>query len=224
MIRAEALSALLQSRYSCRAFRADPVPTAVIAEIVEDAGRAPSWCNAQPWGVTVTQGAATARFRDTLLETVKTAKPEPDMPWPEDYPGVYGERRRECGFQLYEAVGIAREDRASRAVQSMRNFELFDAPHVALLHAEARLGPYGALDCGGFLTAFLLAAEARGVATIAQASVAAYPGMIRAHFGLAETRHILCAVSFGYADPDAPINAFRTTRARLEDVLDLRDA
>ena len=224
MSEAETLSALLQARYSCRAFKPDPVPAPVIAEIVADAGRAPSWCNAQPWGITITQGEATTRFRAALLETAQTQKPAPDLPWPEEYPGVHGERRRVCGFQLYEAAGIAREDRAARAAQSMRNFELFDAPHVAILHAEARLGPYAALDCGGFLTAFLLAAEARGVATIAQASVAAYPAMIRAHFGLAETRRILCAVSFGHADADAPVNRFRTERMGLGDLLDLRDS
>jgi nitroreductase len=224
MSEAETLSALLHARYSCRAFLPDPVPAPVIAGIVADAGRAPSWCNAQPWGVTITQGSVTARFRAALLEAVQSQKPAPDLPWPEDYPGTYGERRRTCGFQLYEAAGIAREDRAARAAQSMRNFEFFDAPHVALLHAEARLGPYAALDCGGFLTAFLLAAQARGVATIAQASVAAYPDMIRAHFGLEATRHILCAVSFGYADPDAPVNRFRTERMEIGDLLDLRDA
>jgi len=222
MSQTDTLRDILNARYSCRAYHPDPVPAEVIAEVVREAGRAPSWCNAQPWQVVVTQGAQTENFRAALLAEVDRAKPGADMPWPEGYPGVYGERRRTCGFQLYEAVGIARKDRAARAKQSMQNYRLFGAPHVAIVHAEAALGPYGAMDTGGFVTTFLLAATARGIGTIAQASVAAYPDLIRAHFGLPETRHILCAISFGYPDPDHPANKFRTERAALDDILDLR--
>lgn len=218
----DALGRVLEARFSCRGFRPDPVPDEVIEAIVTAAGRAPSWCNAQPWQVTVTRGAETDRFRGALLETVANDKPAPDLPWPGGYPGIYGERRRTCGFQLYDAVGIARDDRAARAEQSLENFRLFGAPHVAIISSEADLGPYGALDCGGFVTAFTLAATALGIGTIAQASVAAYPAMIRAHFDLPESRLILCAISFGYADPDHPANSFRTARAGLDETYDPR--
>lgn len=218
----EPLKRLMEQRYSCRAFQPRPVPEARIRQIVETAGRAASWCNAQPWQVVVTQGDETNRFRSALLETVASQKPAPDLDWPAEYPGAYGARRRTCGYQLYEAVGIARDDHAARGTQSMRNFALFDAPHVAIIHAEAALGPYGAMDTGGFVAGFMLAATALGVASIAQASVAAYPDMIRDHFALDNTRHILCAVSFGYADDSHPANSFRTDRAGLGDILDLR--
>lgn len=221
--RFDALQDLLGARHSCRAFLPDPVPRAMIERIITAAGRAPSWCNAQPWQVTVTQGAETDSFRAALLDTVRTGTPRPDLPWPESYPGAHGARRRECGLQLYEAVGIAREDRAARAEQSMENYRLFGAPHVAIVHSEAALGPYGAMDTGGFVTAFMLAATALGVGSIAQASVAAYAPMIRAHFDLPAHRLILCAISFGWPDPDHPANGFRTTRAGLGEVLDLRE-
>jgi nitroreductase len=218
----DTLCAVQKRRYSCRAFRPDPVPQDVISQIVTAAGQVASWCNAQPWQVTITQGVATDRFRTALSDAVGKGDPTPDFPWPKGYPGVYGDRRRTCGYQLYDAVGIAREDRAGRAAQSMRNFALFDAPHVAIVHSEASLGPYGALDCGGFVNAFMLAATSLGVASIAQASIAAYPTLIRDHFDLSEDRMILCGISFGYEDPDHPANTFRTERAGLDEVLDLR--
>jgi nitroreductase len=217
-----ALHSLLEARHSCRGFLPDPVATDVIEQIIRSASRAPSWCNAQPWKVTVTQGTETERFRHALLEAVTHDTPAPDLPWPENYPGAHGARRRECGLQLYEAVGIARNDRAARAEQSMQNYHLFGAPHVAIVHSEAALGPYGAMDTGGFVTAFMLAATALGVGSIAQASVAAYAPMIRRHFDLPDSRLILCAISFGLPDPDHPANRFRTTRADLGEVLDLR--
>lgn len=216
------LTDLLTRRHSCRAFLPTPVRDDKIRQIVQAAGRVPSWCNAQPWQVIVTQGDETNRFRTALLKTAQTEAPQPDMPWPEGYPGIYGERRRECGYQLYDAVGITRDDRAARTEQTLRNYALFDAPHVAIIHAEAALGPYGAMDTGGFVTAFTLAATALGVASIPQAAVAAFSPMIHAHFDIPETRQILCAISFGYADTDHPANAFRTNRADLDDILDLR--
>ena len=219
----DALEQVLSARHSCRGFRPDPVPQEVIARMVTAAGRAPSWCNAQPWKLTVTRGEETDRFRAALLDEVATGTPCPDLPWPERYPGVHGARRRECGLQLYEAVGIAREDRAARAEQSMENYRLFGAPHVAIVHSEAALGPYGAMDTGGFVTAFMLAATALGVGSIAQASVAAYAPFVRAHFGLPETRLILCAISFGWPDPEHPANRFRTGRAALDEVCDIRE-
>jgi nitroreductase len=78
------------------------------------------------------------------------------------------------------------------------------------------------MDTGGFVTAFMLAATALGVGSIAQASVAAYAPFIRAHFELPERRLILCAISFGWPDAAHPVNRFRTTRAGLDDILDLR--
>lgn len=218
----DALNRVMDARYSCRGFRPDPVSEEVIGQIVGTAGKAASWCNAQPWRLVVTQGDETERFRAALLETVASDKPGPDLEWPEDYPGVYGERRRTCGYQLYSAVGIDRKDHGARAEQAMRNFHLFDAPHVAIIHSEAKLGAYGAHDCGEFVLGFMLAATAQGVATVAQASVAGYADFIRSHFGLDESRRILCAISFGYEDPDHPANTFRTERARVDEILDLR--
>ncbi len=221
---AEVLRGLMQARWSCRAYRTDAVADMVITDIVDSARHTASWNNVQPWDLIVTRPAETARFRTALLAEHDSGTPGADLPWPEGYPGELGERRRACGYALYEAAGIAREDKPARARQSRRNFELFDAPHVAILHVPRVLGPYGALDAGGFLTAFMLAATARGVASIAQAAVAAYPGLIRRHFDLAEDRMILCAITFGYPDEDAPVNRYRTERRAAGEILDFRGA
>ncbi|MGJ8590434.1 MAG: nitroreductase [Yoonia sp.] len=221
MTQIDTLTDILQARYSCRAFKPDPVPDDVITQIIATARHVPSWCNAQPWQVTITKGAATDRFRAALTEAAgQGTPPDPDLNWPKGYSGVYAERRRTCGFQLYDAVGIDKSDRAGRAAQMLRNYALFDAPHVAIITAPAELGPYGAMDSGGFVTAFTLAATALGVATIAQAAIAAYAPLVRDHLDIPNDRLILCAISFGYADQDAPINQFRTERADPTDIID----
>lgn len=215
---------LLQTRHSCRAFRPDPLSEETITQIVSAARHVPSWCNAQPWQVTVTRGAGTEAFRGAFLKAASEGAPvEPDLPWPKGYSGAYAERRRTCGFQLYDAVGIAKSDRDARKAQMLRNYALFDAPHVAIVTSPAELGPYGAMDCGGFVAAFTLAATALGVASIPQAAIGAYAPLVREVLDLPEDRLVLCAISFGYADSDHPANAFRTERATPSDIIDWKD-
>ncbi|WP_121064390.1 nitroreductase [Chachezhania antarctica] len=217
-----ALDALFAARYSCRGFRPDPVPRADIEAIVDTARKVPSWCNAQPWQVVITSGAETDAFRAALMAEVGSGAPKPDMDPPTGYSGVYQERRRTCGWQLYKAVGIEKGDREASARQAMENFSLFGAPHCAILSSPAELGPYGGVDCGGFVAAFTLAAQARGVASIAQAAVAAYGPFLHGYFDIPDDRLILCAISFGYEDPDHPANGFRTARADVADIIDWR--
>lgn len=218
-----ALQDLLHARHSCRAFTSDDVPREVISQILLDAGRAPSWCNAQPWKVIVTSGAQTDRFREVMAAAFDGGRPGPDYPFPETYTGAHLKRRRDCGMQLYEAVGIGRGDRAARAQQMRENYTLFGAPHVALITSPKELGPYGVLDCGGFITAFCLSAKAQGIGTVPQAALSLYSDVVRAHFDVPDTRNVLAAISFGYPDEDAAINRFRTERAALDEFVDWRD-
>lgn len=222
MIDTDTLDRLLSDRYSCRAFTSEPVPRDQIERIINVAKKAPSWCNAQPWQVVVTEGNATEKFRTALMAEVKTGTPKLDLEGPEAYPGVYGDRRRKVGWQLYDAVGVKKGDRAGSSRQMLQNFALFDAPHVAILTSPRALGPYGAMDSGGFVLAFTLAARAMGIDTIPQAAVANYAGFVRQYFGIGDDRIMLCAISFGYADPDHPANSFRTERAPLGDIVDWR--
>ncbi|WP_299743166.1 nitroreductase [uncultured Tateyamaria sp.] len=223
MTQYDTLNDILSDRFSCRGFLMDPVPQETVARIISAAQKVPSWCNAQPWQVIVTSGAETDRFRDALYAAASATAPAPDMPWPDGYPDVYGDRRRACGFQLYDAVGIEKGDRAASARQMMENYRLFGAPHVAIVTSPKVLGPYGAMDTGGFVTAFCLAAQALGIATIPQAAIAAQAPFVRSHFDIPEDRQILCAISFGYADPNHPANSFRTDRADVVDVMEWKE-
>jgi nitroreductase len=207
---------LIKTRYSCRKFRSDPVPRTTIERILELSQRTASWCNTQPWHLLVLSGDATNRFRDALLACAKSGRPpRPDFPYPLRYEGEYKERRKVCGIQLYQSVGIRREDRAAAAEQSLENFRLFDAPHVALLTTEDDLGFYGGVDCGLYVNSFMLAARHFGVDTIAQAALATHADFIRDYFKLPVHRKFICGVSFGYGAPEHPVNGYRTERADI---------
>ncbi|HKB82097.1 MAG TPA: nitroreductase [Burkholderiales bacterium] len=205
---------VIRERYSCRRYLQSPVAKQTIGRILEIARQTPSWCNCQPWQVVLVSGEAIERFRVALhAHAAQGAPVQPDFPFPLRYEGIYRERRKVCGVQLYQALGIGREDKSSAAQQSLENFRFFGAPHVALITTEEDLGIYGAVDCGLYVSNFMLAAQNVGVASIAQAALASYPDFIRSHFGLAPNRRFVCGISFGYADPMHPINSYRTARA-----------
>ncbi len=212
------LEELLGERYSCRAFRPEPVPRPTIERIMKAAQRTASWCNSQPWQVVIASGEAKERFRKEIYAAASSGAPDDgDFPFPREYRGVYLARRRESGFQLYNTLGIPRGDKMAYAKQSLENFNFFGAPHIAIIHTDEALGVYGAIDCGAYVSNFMLAAQALGLGAIAQAALAHQSGLIRRHFRLGDDRRVVCGISFGFADRDHRINSYRTSRANISD-------
>ncbi len=211
---------LLSRRSSCRGFRPEPAPEALVDRVLAAAQRTASWCNSQPWQVVITRGRATEKFRAALhAHAASGCAGEPDFPFPREYRGVYLDRRRDAGFRLYEAAGIGRGDIAERTAQTLENFRFFGAPHVAIVTSDEALGVYGAVDCGAYVANFLLAAEAAGLSAIPQAALALHAGFIRRYFDLGEDRRIVCGISFGFGDSAHPVHAVRTGRAEVSEVV-----
>ncbi|MGI9085776.1 MAG: nitroreductase [Aeromicrobium sp.] len=213
----EVLEHLLTDRWSCRGYTDEQVPRDVIERLLTIAQRTPSWCNTQPWQLVITSGEETVRLKEALLESIDFSGT--DFDFPAGYSGVYQERRRESGWQLYEAVGVEKGDREASANQMLRNFEFFGAPHAAILTTDAELGVYGAIDCGLYVDSFLLAAQALGLGACAQAALAAGAPFLRKWFDLPDTRKVVCGISFGWPDPDHPTASYRTSRAALDEVV-----
>lgn len=217
----DAFAEIVNGRFSCRAYLSRPVPRETIEAILRLAQRTPSWSNCQPWRLVITSGAETDQFRQALYaHAAASGEAGSDFPFPREYLEHQLARRRECGFRLYNALGIQRGDKARYAAQTLENFRFFGAPHVAIVTTDEPIGTYGAVDCGAYVATFTYAAHALGVASIPQAAIARYAGFIRDHFGLDPVRRIVCGISFGYADADHPANAFRTNRAPLDEVVE----
>jgi len=218
------LEELLNERYSVRAFLPKEVDRATIEHVLRTAQRTASWCNSQPWQVLIVSGAAKERFRKEIYaEAASGAKDDHDFAPPREYLGVYLDRRRESGFQLYNTLGIARGDKAAYAKQALENYNFFGAPHVAVIHTNEPLGIYGAIDCGAYVSNFMLAAQALGLGTIPQAALARHSGLIRRHFNLPEDRRVVCGISFGYADHAHKVNSYRTSRADVAETVTFLD-
>jgi nitroreductase len=218
------LEELLNERYSVRAFLPQEVARETIEHVLTVAQRTASWCNSQPWQVLIASGEAKERFRKLIYaEAASGAGDDHDFTPPREYLGVYLERRRESGFQLYNTLGIARGDKAAYGRQALENYNFFGAPHVAIIHTDEPLGIYGAIDCGAYVSNFMLAAQALGLGTIPQAALARHSGLIRRHFNLGDDRRVVCGISFGFADHAHKVNSYRTSRASVADTITFFD-
>ena len=210
----DTLSTLLHTRYSCRSFLPEPLPRATIEAILVTAQRTASWCNAQPWQLTIASGATLERLRVALQSHMANAAPAPDLPWPREYRGVYQERRRECGWGLYEALGIAKGDREASARNRRRRTSPCSVhrmwPSSAATRPWARMAPWIAAR---MWAASCWPRTAWAWAPSRRLHWQSYPGVLREVLGIGEDRSIVCGISFGMADTAHPANHFRTTRA-----------
>jgi nitroreductase len=166
----------------------------------------------QPWDVVVASGARRDRLRSALVEAVVSGRtPDPSTPI-DTFDAEHRKRQVACAVEMYGKMGIGREDGAGRMRAHLRNFELFDAPHVAVVCMKKSFGIGVALDVGMWVQTFMLALWARGVGSCAQASLRLYPGLIKEILGIGDDLEILCGISFGYEDPSVPANQTRQPR------------
>lgn len=205
------LEGVIKERHSTRKFLSRPVPQALIDEALALAQCAPSNSNIQPWRMVFAAGPARERLKDALLSEAQRQAPRiPELP------ESFRHYRQELGVQVYGAMGIDREDKASRLAAVMRNFEFFGAPLVGITCIHRDLGLADAVSVGMFLQTFLLALTARGLGTCVEVSVAGYSNVVRSELKIPEELTIICALAVGYSDPDFPANHLHIGREAIE--------
>ena len=213
------LAEVAYRRHSCRAFTDEEVAEEIVDAIVRTAQQAASWCNAQPWAVDLVSGPALRELSDqTHAEATNDRGTAFDLDTP-TYRGETLARRRAAGWALYDAVGLARGDRAASRAQALANFRFFGAPHVAIISSCRDLGSYGVLDCGAFVNAFMMAATSLGIATIAQAAAVSHGPTVRRLLEISDDRVLVCGIAFGYEDHAHPANSFRTERVSVDGII-----
>lgn len=209
----------IQSRKSVRRFLPTPVAQSTISHILELAARAPSGNNVQAWRVHVVTGRTLRALGQAMLEEARDnpARCVPEYSYyPDQWVEPYLGRRRQCGYALYEVLGIERQDTERRQQQMLRNFTFFDAPVGIFITTDRRLNTGSFMDLGMFLQNLMLAARGQGLDTCPQAAFADLHHVIRRHLDLADEEIVACGVSLGMEDTAAPENALRMPRDPVE--------
>ncbi len=212
-----AVDAVITSRRSVRAFLDTPVPRDTLEDLLRVAARAPSGTNTQPWKVYVLTGASRAELVRKILAAYddpaeRALHQEEYAYYPTEWVSPYVDRRRKVGWDLYSLLGIGKADKQRMHAQHGRNYAFFGAP-VGLMFTIDRVMRQGSwLDYGMFLQNVMVAARARGLDTCPQAAFTQFHRVIMDHLGAPASEMLVCGMSLGYADPDAPENRLVTER------------
>jgi nitroreductase len=208
--------ALLEKRYSTRAYLDKPIPQSLLEYIFTQAQQAPSNCNVQPWQTCVVSGEKKEQLKSALISTVmKGVAPNPDFNWLPKYEGVHRDRQFGSANALYTAIGVTREDKQGRQLAMIRNWSFFDAPHVAFFTMDKYLDIMGAVDLGIYAQTLSLILAEHGLSSCMQGALGQFPDPIKSALNLPEQRGILFGMSFGYADKSAAVNNTRTKRENI---------
>jgi nitroreductase len=215
-VRSAPLIDLLRSRSSARQFLPTPMSASDIRGVLEDAQRAPSNSNTQPWAVHVVSGALRDALSAELVRAFEEERFSPDFT--ADYGrGMYLERSHDHAAIVYQARGVGRTDVEGRREVVRENLRFYDAPHVAFLFMPMLGdGVRTAGDIGMYAQNFLLSLTARGFHGIPQTVLGMYADVVRQALDVSEDYKLLFGISFGTADPIAPVNRIRMHRVPVE--------
>jgi len=211
---------LLEERYSARAYLNKPVRQALLEAIFKQAQQAPSNCNVQPWQTCVVSGDKKEQLKNDLIATVmKGESPNPDFNWLPKYEGIHRDRQFGSANALYSAIGVTREDKKGRQMAMIRNWQFFDAPHVAFFTMDKYLDIMGAVDLGIYAQTLSLILAEHGLSCCMQGALGQFPDPIKKALNLPEQRGVLFGMSFGYADESAAVNNTRTDRESIDNAV-----
>lgn len=211
---------LVKTRKSIRGYKPDPVPREVIAEIIEIAKGAPSSMNTQPWYLHVITGEPLDRIRKGNTENmVAGIKPKRDFPMKEAYEGIHRKRQIEIAVQLFEAMGIERDDKEGRQDWVMRGFRQFDAPVSIVLTYDKVLEPAAVsqFDLGAVCYGIVLAAWERGLGTVINGQGIMQSAVVHEHAGIPDDQIIMTCIAMGYPDMEFSANDVKSRRASNDD-------
>lgn len=217
------VSEAIKSRMTVRQFLDKPVPVETVREIIEISKRAPSGGNLQPWTVHVVMGdALTALVKDVTDKLAKGVSETPEYNvYPPELVDPYRTRRRIVGQQLYDLIGVPREDTPGKLKQLARNFRFFDAPVgiFFVLHRQMEVGQYA--DVGMFMENIMLLAREYGLDTCPQEAWARWPQTLKEHLSLKDDEILFCGMALGYRDEAAVINELVSEREEFNNFVTL---
>ena len=207
-------------RRSIRGYKPDPVPRALIEEILAVAMRAPSSMNSQPWNFYVVTGEPLDRIRQGNTERMLAGVPQ-SREFRTGQPFADRHRDRQVGVakQLFAAMGIARDDKERRQDWVMRGFRQFDAPVCVIVTYDRALDgsddtPF---DCGAVTNALVNAAWSRGLGTVINSQGIMQSPVVREHAGIADDQVILKSIALGWPEEGFSANAVVSERRAVEE-------
>jgi|WetSurMetagenome_2_1015567.scaffolds.fasta_scaffold328239_2 nitroreductase len=214
----------INARKSIRSFKADPVPKKLLTQIMNEAIKAPSWGNSQPWEFAIAGGSKLQEIKKGILARVDE-EPAMEVARPQIFPDLYNGRMQALGKKELETLGIKREDKIGRGWWRLQNYNNYNAPCVIYIltgrdfyFQEKGVNSWPIFDCGLVAENIMLLAASYGLGTIVQAQAVAYPDVIRKALAIPNSKLIIVGIAIGYPDWDNKIAHFRADKDPLAKV------
>jgi nitroreductase len=210
------VSEAVLSRSSVRAFKNLPVQNSLIEELLKKSSRAASGGNLQPWKIFIINNASMKDFLEFQERWTEPEVPAYDI-YPPKLKEPYRTSRFELGEQMYEILGIGREDKDARIAQVMKNFRFFGAPCAFFCFVDRQMGPPQWSDLGMFLQTFMLLAKEAGLDTCAQEAWSMKHDSVSKYVKAEDSDILFCGMAIGYRDESAAINSLKSERRPLKE-------
>jgi nitroreductase len=207
---------IAQARRSIRGYKTDPVPRETLEEIIHIAKQAPSSMNTQPWHFHVLTGEPLERIRKGNTEKMMAGSSvDREIKLNHGYEGPHRERQVEIAVQLFEAMGIARDDKARRMDWVMRGFRQFDAPVSIVITVDKALADdtIAHFDCGAATYGLVLAAWSKGIGSVINGQGIMQSSVVRENANIPEDQVIMTCVAMGYPDDSFVANDVKSRRS-----------
>ena len=230
------VSEAVKSRIACRDFLDKQVSYDLIIKILDEARRAPSSSNLQPWKIYLIHGENKKKLTNIIKTKMDTGvlidvplqfqiHPGSKVPIPglsnklkTNYPKYY-QRYQSVGKSVYESQGIKRGDHKARMEAAFRGFDFFGAP-VGLIFTIKKymtLGSYP--DLGIMAQTIMLLSQQYGLSTCPLVLWSLQHKTLRKALNIPKDELIFCGMAIGYKNDDAAVNKFKRERVSLDEML-----
>jgi nitroreductase len=216
----------IKERKSIRAFKSDPVKLDLLKKIIEQAQRAPSWANTQPWEFAIVTGEKLKAIEDGFVKRGMKAvqDSQSEVARPAEFPEPYMTRIKQ--LQAKEMRGRTSEATSEEMeARFANNFRHYGAPVCIYLlvgkefvYQEKGVNVWALYDSGSAVQNIMLLATNYGLGTIPQAMAVVFPDIIRKELGILEDKLIALGISIGYPDWENPINKDYRDREPLDEI------
>ena len=209
-------------RRSIRGYKSDPVPKEVIEEVLELAVRSPSSMNTQPWHLYVVTGDPLDKIRRENTErNISGVPPSREIRTPnKGYEGLHRERQIEIAIQLFQKMGIERDDKEGRQDWVLRGFRQFDAPLSIVVTFDRELldDDISKFDCGGIVNGLVTAGWSKGLGAVINSQGIMQSPVVREHAGIPDDQVIMICVAMGYPDDSFSANEVVSKRKSISEL------
>ena len=212
---------VINGRRSTRGFLDMPVSVEVLKEVIELAIRAPSSMNTQPWHFHIVTGEVLDNIRrENTKRNVEGVPPSREIKSPLGYQGKHRERQVEIAIQLFQEMGIERDDAEGRQDWVLRGFRQFDAPVAIIVTFDEELkeDDISKFDCGAAVNGLVNAGWSKGLGAVINSQGIMQSPVVREYAKIPDNQIIMICVAMGYPDEEFPANKVISKRRPIEEV------